>query len=412
MTDQFNTDQRVLDRLHGGPLGPHIDAFAAWLSEQGYAKSTITYGLRIVGALSGWMQRGGLSVTDLDEKTTVDFLRDRKSERRIHLSDIPKLNLLLEHLRQSHVIPVPATDVDISELGSIEREFSNYLSQERKLSEASLQNYVPVARQFLEERFGTRPIVFEEIQQIDISRFVLRYVNRFNRGRAKIMVSALRSFFNFLHLHGHISTDLAATIPTVANWRCATLPNWIPSEDVERLLNSCDQSTITGQRDYTILLLLARLGLRSGEVINMTLDDIDWEAGVIRVSGKGRWHDKLPLPNDVGEALARYLCQGRPRCSTRRVFVRMKAPLRGLMGRGAIYSVVQRAFDRAGLHPSHKGPHTLRHSLATNMLHKGASFGEIGEILRHRDFDTTQIYAKVDLSALRKIAQPWPGGEQ
>ena len=412
MTDQFYTDQRVLDRLYGGPLGPHIDDFAAWLSKQGYAKSTITYGLRLVGALSYWMQLGGLGVIDLDEKTTADFIRDRMSKRRIHLSDIPKLNLLLKHLRQSHVIPVPAMEVDNSELGSIEREFSNYLSQERKLSEASLQNYVPVVRQFLEERFGTQSIIFEEIRQIDISRFVLRYANRFNRARCKIMVSALRSFFNCLHLHGHISTDLTGAVPTVANWRHATLPNSIPLDDVEHLLNSCDQDTITGQRDHTILLLLARLGLRSSEVVNMTLDDIDWETGEIRVSGKSRRHDRLPLPKDVGEALAKYLCQGRPCCSTRRVFVRIRAPRRGLMGRGAIYSVVQRAFDRAGLHPAHKGPHTLRHSLATNMLHKGASLGEIGEILRHRDLDTTQIYAKVDLSALRKIAQPWPGGEQ
>jgi integrase/recombinase XerD len=366
MTDQFYTDKRVLDRLHGGPLGTHIDAFAAWLSEQGYAKFTITYGLRLIGALSCWMQLRGLSVRELDEKTTADFLRDRRSERRIQLADIPKLNLLLKYLRQSHVIPVPAAEVDNSELGSIVRSFSDYLSQERRLSEASLQNYIPVVRQFLEERFGTRPIIFKDIQQIDISRFVLRYANRFNRARAKIMVAALRSFFRFLRLYGYISTDLARVVPTVANWQCATLPNWIPQEDVEHLLNSCDQKTRAGQRDYTILLLLARLGLRSGEVVNMTLDDIDWEAGEIRVGGKGRRHDRLPLPKDVGEALTRYICQGRPRCSTRRVFVRMRAPLRGLMGRGAIYSIVQRAFDRAELRPSHKGPHTLRHSLATN----------------------------------------------
>lgn len=413
MIDQFYTDKRVLDRLHGGPLGPYINDFTAWLSEQGYAKFTITYGIRLIGTLNCWMQLRDLSVTDLDEKITADFFRDRRSKRRIQLADIPKINLFLKHLRQSHVIPVPAVEVDNSELGGIVRSFADYLSKERRLSEASLQNYVPVVRQFLEERFGSEPIMFKEIQQIDISRFVLRYANRFNRARAKIMVSALRSFLRFLHLYGYISTDLASVVPTVANWQCATLPNWIPPEDVEHLLNSCDQSTSTGQRDYAILLLLARLGLRSGEVVNMTLDDIDWEAGEIRVSGKSRRHDRLPLPKDVGEALAKYLCQGRPRrCSTRRVFVRMRAPLRGLMGRGAIYSMVQRAFDRAELHPSHKGPHTLRHSLATNMLRKGASLSEIGQILRHRDLATTQIYAKVDLEALSKIAQPWPGGEQ
>jgi site-specific recombinase XerD len=412
MADQFCTNQGVLDRLHGGPLGSYVDAFAAWLSEQGYAKFTITYGLRILGALSCWMQQRGLCVRDLDEKTTADFLRERWSERRIHPDDVPVLNLLLKYLRQSHVIPVPAAEVDSSEMGRILREFANYLSQERSLSEASLHRSLEVVRQFLEGRFGTRPIIFVEIRQDDISRFVLRYTDKYSRASVKLMVTRLRSFFRFLRLRGYISTELANVVPKVANWQHATLPYWIPAEDVELLLKSCDQSTKQGQRNYTILLLLALLGLRSGEVVKMNLDDIDWEAGEIRVGGKSRRQDRLPLPKDVGEALTRYLCQGRPRCSTRRVFIRMKAPLCGLAGHGAIYPIVQQAFDRAGLHPSHKGPYTLRHSLATNMLRKGASLREIGEILRHRDIDTTQIYAKVDLEALSKIAQPWPGGEK
>jgi integrase/recombinase XerD len=180
----------------------------------------------------------------------------------------------------------------------------------------------------------------------------------------------------------------------------------------EPLLGSCDQSTLTGRRNYTILLLLARLGLRSGEVVNMTLDDINWEAGEIRAGGKSHRKDRLPLPKDVGEALAGYLRHGRPPCSTRRVFVRMRAPVCGFVDSSAIYSMVKRAFDRAGLDPAHKGPHVLRHSLATNMLREGASLTEIGEILRHRDLSTTQIYAKVDLEALSRIAQPWPGGER
>jgi site-specific recombinase XerD len=412
MIDQFYTNPRVLDRLHGGPLGSYIDSFAVWLSEQGYKKSTITYGLRLIGVLSCWMQQRGISVDDLNEKTTTDFLRERRNHYRINLADMSKLDLLLKYLRQCAVISVPTAVVDNSELGSIMRKFTDYLLKERSLSEATLYNYLPVARQFLEERFGAQTIMFEKIQQADILGFVLRCTNRLKRSRAKTVVTALRSFFGFLRLQGYISTDLVSVVPKVANWQCAALPNWIPIEDVEHLLSSCDQSTITGQRDYAILLLLARLGLRSGEVVNMTLDDIDWEAGEIRVSGKSRRYDRLPLPKDVGEALTRYLCHGRPRCSTRRVFVRMRAPVRGFMGRGAIYSVVQRAFDRVELHPSHQGPHTLRHSLATNMLRKGASLYEIGEILRHRDIDNTQIYAKVDLEALSKIAQPWPGGEQ
>jgi len=412
MIDQFYTNPRVLDRLHGGPLGSYTDSFAVWLSEQGYKKSTITYGLRLIGALSCWMQQRGISVDDLNEKTTADFLRERRNHYRLNLADMPKLDLLLKYLRQYAVIPVPAAVLDNSELGSIMRKFTDYLLKERRLSEATLYNYLPVVRQFLEERFGAQTIMLEKIQQADISGFVLRCTNKLKRSRVKIVVTALRSFFGFLRLRGYISSDLVSVVPKVANWQCAAIPTWIPIEDVEHLLSSCDQSTSNGQRNYAILLFLARLGLRSGEVVNMTLDDIDWEAGEIKVSGKGRRQDRLPLPNDVGEALTRYLCHGRPRCSTRRVFIRMQAPFRGFMGRGAIYSIVQRAFDRAGLNPPHKGPHTLRHSLATNMLRKGASLYEIGEILRHRDIDNTQIYAKVDLEALSKIVQPWPGGEK
>ncbi len=412
MTNQLFKSQVTLDRLYTGPLGSYIDAYAVRLSEQGYAKFTINCRIRLVGALSRWMHLGGIGVMDLDKQTTDKFLQYLRRKRRIQRGDMPTLRLLLEHLRQSGVIPTPTPEIDDSEMGRIERDFANYLAQERRLSQASLVNDLPVVRRFLEEHFGTRPVLLKEIDYTDISRFVLQQANILSRGRAKLMVTALRSFFRFLHLRGDISTNLAAVVPKVASWRFATLPKWIPQEQIEHLLSSCDQSTTAGQRNYTILLLLARLGLRSGEVVNMTLDNIDWEAGEIRVGGKSHRQDRLPLLKDVGEALARYLRHGRPCCSSRRVFVRMKAPLRGFVNSSAIYSMVRRAFDRAGIHPAQQGPHILRHSLATNMLRKGASLGEIGEILRHRDLSTTQIYAKVDLEALRRIAQPWPGGEE
>jgi len=412
MTGQFFTDPGTLQRLHAGPLGSYVDAFTARLAEQGYAKFTIKYRLRLVGTLSRWIHGRGFGVRDLDEQTTGKFLQYLRRKRRIQRGDEPTLRFLLEHLRQSGVIPTPTPEVDDSELGRIERDFATYLAEERRLSQASLDNSLPTVRKFLKERFGARPILLGEIDRTDISRFVLRHTNNLSRGRVKLMVTALRSWFRFLRLRGDISAELAAAVPTVASWRFATLPKWIPQEQVEQLLSSCDQSTTTGQRNYAILLFLARLGLRSGEVVTMTLDDIDWEAGEIRVGGKSRRQDRLPLPNDVGEALARYLRHGRPRCSTRRVFIRMRAPFRGFVDSSAICSMVQRAFDHAGLHPAQKGPHVLRHSLATNMLRKGASLGEIGEILRHRNLSTTQIYAKVDLEALGKIALPWPGGEK
>ena len=412
MTDQFFTNPRVLHRLHAGPLGSWVDSFAARLSEQGYAKFSIKYRIRLVAILSRWMHRGRIGIRDFDEQTTVKFLKYLRRKRRIQRGDMPTLRMLLEYLRQLDVIPTPALEVDDSKIGCIVHEFSNYLLQERGLSQASLNNYLPIVQKFLKKRFGTQSVLLEEIDQTDISHFVLQQVHKLNRGRAKLMVTALRSFFRFLQLQGEINTDLATVVPTVPNWRFTTLPKWIPPEQVEDLLKSCDQSTIAGQRNYTILLLLARLGLRSGEIVTMTLDDIDWEAGEIIVGGKSRRQDRLPLPKDVGKALAKYLRYGRPRCSTRQVFVRMKAPFHGFTNSSAIYSMVRRSFDHAGIHPAQKGPHILRHSLATNMLRKGASLGEISEILRHRSICTTQIYAKVDLEALRKIAQSWPGGEK
>jgi integrase/recombinase XerD len=224
----------------------------------------------------------------------------------------------------------------------------------------------------------------------------------------KLTVTALRAFFGWLRLRGDVATDLAACVPTVAHWRLGTLPKSLPPEDVERLLRGCDQRTATGRRDHAILLLLARLGLRAGEVVAMELEDLDWDAGEVAVRGKGGRRDRLPLPLDVGQALAAYLRDGRPTCATRRVFVRSSAPWRGFASSVAICSLVEAALKRVGLHPPRKGAHLLRHTLACTMLRRGASLAEIGEILRHRSADTTAIYAKVDVRALRALALAWP----
>ena len=189
------------------------------------------------------------------------------------------------------------------------------------------------------------------------------------------------------------------------------MPKSIEPQQVERLLKTCDRRTATGRRDFAVLLLLARLGLRGGEVAALTLDDLDWEAGQITVRGKGSRRDRLPIPRDVGEALVAYLRDGRPRCTTRRVFLTSRAPVRELACQGTVGCIVSRCLARAGISSARKGAHLLRHSLAVRMLRRGASLAEIGEILRHRRLDTTAIYAKVDLTALRTLAQMWPGGE-
>jgi site-specific recombinase XerD len=224
----------------------------------------------------------------------------------------------------------------------------------------------------------------------------------------QLIVTALRSFLRFLRQRGDIELDLATGVPTVADWGLAKVPKFLASEHVERLLQSCDQHTTIGQRDYTILLLLARLGLRAGEVVHLGLDDLNWEAGLLSVRGKGGYRTRLPLPTEVGSALARYLRYGRPACATRQVFVRMKAPRIGFASSVAIDSIVRRALKRADLAPAFKGAHLLRHSLATNLLRNGASMAEIGQLLRHRLPQTTEIYAKVDQNALATLTQPWP----
>jgi integrase/recombinase XerD len=290
------------------------------------------------------------------------------------------------------------------------RDYEGFLSSERGLARSTVVGYLSIVRRLLTERCGNQGPCPRNLRPADLHRFILREGQRVSRSHARITVTALRSFLRFLHQRGVIKTDLAAALPGVAHWRFSHVPKSLSPEQVEQLLRSCDRSTPSGQRDYAILLLLARLGLRGGEVLAMTLDDLDWEHGEIVVRGKGQRLERLPLPRDVGTALVNYLRHVRPACPVRHVFIRLKAPFRGLR-LSAICCVVRRALKRAGLNPDFKGAHLLRHSLATTMLRRGASLGEIGQLLRHKQTTTTQIYAKVDIKALRSVASPFPGWE-
>jgi site-specific recombinase XerD len=298
--------------------------------------------------------------------------------------------------------------LDTSVLGQLEHDFSQYLAQERGLSTATLVNYVPVVHRFISTSFGDEPVRLEQLRLQHVTDFVRRQAPAFSPSRVQLVVTALRSFLQFLRQRGDIELDLAAAVPTVADWRLSKVPKFLDADQVERLLQSCDQHTVIGQRDYTVLLLLARLGLRAGEVVHLCLEDLEWEAGLVRVRGKGGYSSCLPLPVEVGAALATYLRDGRPSCATRRVFIRMKAPRIGFASSVAIDSIVRRALKRADLTPTFKGAHLLRHSLATSLLRQGASMVEIGQLLRHRLPQTTEIYAKVDQTALATLTQPWP----
>jgi site-specific recombinase XerD len=244
----------------------------------------------------------------------------------------------------------------------------------------------------------------------DVVRFVQRQAQCLHQKQAKAMVTALRSFLNYVRFRGDVTLDLAAAVPTVPNWSMTSIPRAIATDQVRLLLASIDRHTTMGRRDYAILLLLARLGLRVGEVTSLELDDIDWGAGKLTVRGKAGQRSELPLSAEVGRAIAAYLLKGRPHSVCRRVFLRTKAPILGFFGSSGVVSIVRHSIARAGIDAPTNGAHQFRHGLATEMLRHGASLGEIGDLLGHRHPETTRIYAKVDLAALRKLAMPWPGG--
>ncbi len=394
-----------------GPLDNYIPVFTSLLSSEGYAPASLRSKTQILRNFSLWIGKRQIKVCELDEVTIDAFFNQHPRPGFVRRGDFSTLCALLEWLREIQEVKTLLPEDDNSELHRIECNFSRHLEQERGLSQATLHNYLPVIHCFLTERFGSDAVVLNELDASDVTQFVLRYARTKSCRGAQLMTSALRGFFRFLYFRGDIDSDLASSVPTVADWKMSELPKSLEPEEVERLLQNCDRCTAIGQRDYGVLILLARLGLRAGEVVAMALDDIDWEAGLITIRGKGARHDQLPIPQDVGDALATYLRHGRPRCDTRRVFVRARAPHRGFSSSVAIANIVRRALRRAGLDPIRKGAHLLRHCLATKMLQRGACLAEIGEILRHSTQNTTEIYTKVDLVALSALAQPWPGGD-
>jgi site-specific recombinase XerD len=411
MVNHFFVEPRALKRLRTGPLSEHIDGFAQCLWERGYADQSGKIQLRLISELSRWLLRRDIETKNLNEQIISKFLQYKKRHGRVHRGYASCLQAFLLYLRDIGLITPAASETLKGQLHPILGTFEKYLLEERGLSQATLLNYMGFVKSFLSERFGVKPVKLQVLNARDVTGFVCRHAKRLGLGRAKLMVTALRSFLRFLRLRSEIDNDLAGAVPSVATWKLSTLPKFIKSEEVNLILKHCDQMTNMGQRDFAILLLLARLGLRAGEVVAMTLDDINWDKGELKVRGKGSRQEMLPLPEDVGEALAKYLQDVRPLCSSRRVFIRTKAPLRGFASSVAVCTIVRRAIERAGLHPAHKGAHLLRHSLATFMLKKGASLAEVGEVLRHKTATSTEIYAKVDIEALRALTQPWIGGE-
>jgi site-specific recombinase XerD len=348
--------------------------------------------------LSRWLVEQRAEPVALTPEVVEQFLGSRRAGRRA-------VGPLLSYLRDLGVVPQPATaDTPLERLLA---EYRDYLVRERGLVAGSVELRERVARLFLGELPEPLELALQRLQAGDVTAFVVGQCRERRRGVAwsRTLTSGLRSLLRYLHLAGRIPVGLAQAVPSVAGWRLASLPRALEPEQVQRLLERCDRSAALGSRDFAILMLLSRLGLRAGEVAGLRLDDIDWRAGELTVRGKGARTERLPLPHDVGEALVSYLCAGRARTSCREVFLRVQAP-HGPLSSGGVCSVVHAACDRAGM--ARVGAHRLRHTVATELLRAGAGLEQIAQVLRHSGVATTAVYAKVDRVALRSLARPWP----
>jgi len=407
-------DDVILSRPLEGPLAAQIPAFARYAREEGYARQSRYRRVLLAAGFSRWLgQQQAVRRRRISSEHTKRYLRSRARRVQVHPGDAAALGQFLSFLRRHGVIPTEK--VSLHRLTPVEHEaqaFEHYLRHERALARATCINYVPFVRGFLTDRFGRGPVALSRLCAGDVVRFVQDQAPRLHLKRAKLLTSALRSFLRYARYRGEVTMDLAAAVPVVANWSMPSIPRAIGADQVRQLLASIDRRTATGRRDYAIVLLLARLGLRAGEVAFLELDDLDWNAAQVSVRGKGGQRTALPLPAEVGAAIAAYVRHGRPRSTSRRVFLRSKAPVRGFLSQCAIGSIIRHALQRTGIPAPTTGAHQFRHALATQMLRHGASLTEIGEVLRHSSPETTTIYAKVDLQALRTLALPWPGGAQ
>jgi site-specific recombinase XerD len=408
--EQLYKDPSTLRLMREGLLGAYVDAFGQEMIGQGYASASVRYALQLLADLGRWMSRNKITVRQVTAEHLACYLRERTRQHHFRTGDAAILRRLVGLLIEQGIVPQPPP-VEPTPAERLEAEFRRYLEQERRLSPSTVLLYLEFGRRFLAQITQDGEVRFDRLRAAGVVGFVQREAARLHHAkRAKLMTTALRSFLQYARYRGLIVADLRDSVPTVANWSMASLPNALSADEVQRLLSGCERKTVVGRRNGAILLLLVRLGLRAGEVVGLTLDDIDWAAGTLCIHGVGTREDRLPIPQDVGAALADYLRHVRPVCASRRVFVRMRAPYRGFASSAAISSLVRRALARAGLDPAHKGAHLLRHTVATQMLRQGASLAEIGELLRHRSQQTTMIYAKVDLDLLRPLALPWPGG--
>lgn len=408
--NSYYTRPWILNRYSIGPIAPFLTSFSDYLAKRGYSYATGQRYFREVGHLSRWLDRQGVDITELSEKTVRAYLCFRYQNNRLQVKRMAYRHLL-NYLQQTGIVGLQKTAGKT--LDQYIAKYQEHMVRNQGLEKETIRGRIRVARNFLSLQFGENSLELSDLLPRHIEQYFLNRAHHCNTTTLKTEASALRCFLRFLQFRGDISVHLVDSVPTIPSWRHTTIPEFLTTDETNLLIQKCECETSQGQRDIAILLLLIRLGLRAIEICRLTLDDIDWDAGCIKVVGKSSKRDRLPLLQDVGEAISTYLCHGRPQCLTRYVFVRAIAPFEPFSNSRSVANVVRNALRRANLNPPRKGTHLLRRSFATMLLQRGASLTEIGKILRHQKADTTAIYAKVDLGRLRPIARPWPeGGDQ
>jgi site-specific recombinase XerD len=392
---------KSLERFHNNPLAAQLELFSSKMNALGYSHVSIRMKVYLLARLGNWISRRKILVAMLNEEVINKFAISQNMSRR--RGEYSTLHRFLKLLQEEEIVstPVVPNKEPLEQLLDI---YATYLTNERGLTDVAFARYHPFIKKFIVSRFSH----IDAIRPADVVMFVATQSKTMARKRAQLMTSSLKSFFRFLLQKGIIKIDLAAAVPSVANWNQVAVPKSLPPALIEHLIRTCRKKR--SHRDFAIILLLSRLGLRACEIVRMELDDIDWQAGEFLVRGKGKAFERLPMPQDVGKALAHYLQFERPSSATRKIFIRSRAPHLGLANSIAICTIVSRLMIQAKIKAPTKGisSHLFRHSLATKILKRGGSLIEISQILRHKSQTTTEIYAKVDIEGLRSLAQIWP----
>jgi site-specific recombinase XerD len=409
VAEKYLSRSRLFRHLKNSPHGQLIELYAARLIKEGLAGHGTWRCLNLVGDLLGWIARSRSTVTDVDERMVERYLQHRGRKQSIQPGDRAALKRLLSVLRDAGMI-APATLPPMTPQERIFAEFSDYLRMERGLAPKSIISHLPAIRRFLREACPAGASDLGKVSREDVIRYIERHARDGSADSGKAMCWSLRAFLRYLHHRRLNPLALAGCVPSIRRWKLAGLPTFLSAAQVQKVIDGCDRRTALGRRDYAILMMLARLGLRAGEVATLTLDDIDWRSGEMLLHAKGRQRARMPMPPDVGAAIAAYLRDGRASSPSRRLFLRTLAPKVGFASGCAITMIAKTALERAGIHGyAHQGAHIFRHSLATELLRSGATLPEIGQLLRHESSDTTRIYAKVDIAVLRTLSLPWPG---